>query len=165
MKAPQSIPHFANSSANSIETWEEYLEWLKTNIAGETEEMQQSLMQMAEEQIASMKVETGQDSAVSAGPKPEEEKPRFWSEEEIVRDYIDSLSPETREQWMNARREDLISLHWGAGQWIRNYYKLWHPENPHTRGYRDSPDTMSGRIIKRVWDELHGAAKQPKRQH
>jgi hypothetical protein len=61
---------FLGRSANSIATWEDYLDWLKTNLVGETEEIQQSLMQMAEEQIARMKAEAGQDSAVSAVPKP-----------------------------------------------------------------------------------------------
>ena len=91
----------------------------------------------------------------------DEEQVRFLSEHEIVRDYIDSLTPESLEEWMNASRDDLYWFHWGAGQWIRNHYKLWHPDNPHTRGYRNSPDPMSGRIIERVWDELHGGAAWP----
>jgi hypothetical protein len=49
-----------------------------------------------------------------------------------------------------------------AGQGIRNWYGLWHPENPHTRPLDDyeatsgvitdprHPDNLSGRVIGRV---------------
>ena len=76
----------------------------------------------------------------------DDEKAQFLSEDEIVRDYIDSIkrNPETLEQWMSASRDDLIMFHWGAGQWIRNHYKLWHPDNPHTQGYRNGPELDVG---------------------
>jgi len=92
----------------------------------------------------------------------DDEKAQFLSEDEIVRDYIDSIqrNPETLEQWMSTSRDDLIMFHWGAGQWIRNHYKLWHPDNPHTQGYRNGPDSMSARVIDRVWEELHPGADQ-----
>jgi hypothetical protein len=81
-----------------------------------------------------------------------------------VRDYIECIKrlPETLEAWMSPKHEDIYGWHWGAGLWIRNHYNLWHPDNPYTRGYGDDPDRMSGRIIGRVWDELHGRAEQPK---
>jgi len=90
---------------------------------------------------------------------------RFWSEDEIVRDYIECIKrlPETLEAWMNAKREDVRMWSWGAGLWIRNHYNLWHTDNPYTRrSFENNPERMSARILERVWDELHGGAKQPK---
>lgn len=90
-----------------------------------------------------------------------EETPRFLSEDEIVRDYIESLKPypEALEKWMNAKREDVQGWHWGAGMWIRNQYRLWDRENPLTQDFGNGPEAVSERLLERIWDELHDEAK------
>ena len=51
--------------------------------------------------------------------------------------------------------DDLINLHFGLGQWIRNNFGLWaeNPELMQATGAHD-PDDASGVIIKALWQQL-----------
>ena len=57
------------------------------------------------------------------------------------------------------RKEDLIGLHHSFGQWIRNNYKLWAPDNPLTEGYQTDPskhpDEVSQKLIEEIWSHFN----------
>ena len=57
------------------------------------------------------------------------------------------------------RKEDLIGLHHSFGQWIRNNYKLWSPDNPLTSGYETNPDkhpdVISQKLIEEIWSHFN----------
>lgn len=82
----------------------------------------------------------------------------YKSFEDIKFEVIEDLKKDPDEVFniKMIRKENLISLHHNVGQWIRNKYKLWAPDNPLTEGYNiDSskhPDDISFKIIEEVWE-------------
>lgn len=79
----------------------------------------------------------------------------FLSETQIVEGIVSSLSEDDRNVIRTFKFEGLIGIHHTTGRAIRNDYRLWHPDNPHTvvfDSFHDNhPDQMSMRIIERVW--------------
>jgi len=57
--------------------------------------------------------------------------------------------------------DDLVTLHFGLGQWVRNYFGLWegNPDLINATGAEDA-DGASGVIIRALWLELR--AELPK---
>lgn len=55
----------------------------------------------------------------------------FKSFEDIKFELIEDLKKDSDEilNIKMLRKEDLINLHHSFGQWIRNNYKLWSPDN------------------------------------
>jgi hypothetical protein len=58
------------------------------------------------------------------------EAEHFLKPSEIVIDLCEELSKEDREYIKTIDSKDLILLHHTVGQYIRNTYGLWHPNNP-----------------------------------
>ena len=56
---------------------------------------------------------------------------QFLSPEEIASHQFASLSPDDVTFFRITPIDDMIMLHHTYGQWIRNNYGLWHPNNPH----------------------------------
>lgn len=83
---------------------------------------------------------------------------KFMSEDEIVDDLVANMEPISKLDFKKQRKEELHRFHHGFGTSIRNYYKLWDPDNPYT----DNSDAMgdkfadqvSQRIIERAWGRL-----------
>lgn len=52
-------------------------------------------------------------------------------------------------------QDDLIALHFGLGQWIRNYFRLW-KDNPQLLAAigKHDPDEASGVIVLEFWKRL-----------
>jgi hypothetical protein len=83
------------------------------------------------------------------------------TEDEIFEDILLYRLPEDQKKLLMATNEDdLIMFHHTFGQWLRNNYGLWAPDNPHvvhTDGHHDNfPDQISQRIIERLWTHLTG---------
>ncbi len=53
--------------------------------------------------------------------------------------------------------DDLVTLHFGLGQWVRNYFGLWegNPELIIATGAEDA-DGASEVIVRELWLELRG---------
>jgi hypothetical protein len=54
----------------------------------------------------------------------------------------------------NTKKEDLIKLHLGWGNEIRNRCGLWENEELRKDAGESHPDSVSMRIMERVWEEL-----------
>jgi hypothetical protein len=94
----------------------------------------------------------------------------FMSPAEIVQDILHSLHDKDREKILALNAEEMIWQQMGWGNHIRNFYKLWDPENPYTlKDYQPTmiksdcgfvdintkhPDVVSMDIMKRVWSQL-----------
>lgn len=82
----------------------------------------------------------------------------YKSYEDIKFDIIEDIKKDPEEvlNLKAVKKEDLIGLHHTAGQWIRNNYKLWSPENPLTQGYETDeskhPDEVSFKLLTEVWE-------------
>lgn len=50
------------------------------------------------------------------------------------------------------RGDNLISLHFTLGQWIRNTFGLWNPDNPYIKDTH--PDDLSQEIIEKLAKRL-----------
>jgi hypothetical protein len=101
---------------------------------------------------------------------PEDED--FMNFTEIVNDILHHLHAKDRTLIESLKKEDLIRDHSYWGQHIRNFYRLWDPQNPLTlKDYSPilvrlengvtidanpkHPDAVSFKIIEAVWDALH----------
>lgn len=74
----------------------------------------------------------------------------FLSPNEIIDDLLkNQLKPEQIKEFQAIPEDDLIMLHHSFGQWIRNHYLLWDPENPHIGNKH--PDDVSQAIIEKMW--------------
>lgn len=94
---------------------------------------------------------------------------KHMTEAEIVEDLVSKMNDATRKKLLQIRRrEHMIQFHHGWGMHIRNNYRLWDTDNPHTKadaGPNDEgiiddplfPDQVSGRILQLLWDAVHGA--------
>lgn len=90
---------------------------------------------------------------------------------EIVHDIVYNMHEKDREYLLALPKKDLIKLHHTWGQHIRNFYKLWDPNNPLTmKDYEPvvaivggiecdvspkHPDAISSKIMSEVWTKLH----------
>lgn len=71
---------------------------------------------------------------------------------QIVEDVLASLTEADRVLLKYTPEDRLISYHLTFGMYIRNTYKLWHPDYPYLDGAH--PDDFSFEIIKEVWKRL-----------
>lgn len=91
----------------------------------------------------------------------------FKGVEEIIEDMLLYKMAEADKAQLKAMTEkDLIQLHHSFGRWIRNHYKLWDENNPHTllnyepvmiEGVDCSekhPDAVSMAVIEGMWKKL-----------
>lgn len=72
-----------------------------------------------------------------------------------VRVLLDLVAAEELAKITQMSEGDLIHLHFGLGQWIRNNFGLW-KENPglmQAAGASD-PDDASGVIVRALWQRL-----------
>lgn len=90
----------------------------------------------------------------------------FLSADEIVTDLINRLPGEDIDNIQKRSQEDLISLHFGFGMWIRNTYGMWHESNPHinvTDCNSDfHPDQYSFSVIEQLHKKLNIGANHTK---
>ena len=56
----------------------------------------------------------------------------FLSNDEIVNHLISDMDEDAKKSWTEISRDQLILGHHGIGRHIRNYYLMWHPENPYS---------------------------------
>lgn len=95
----------------------------------------------------------------------------FLSVDEIVDDLINrQLDAADQAEIKQIAERDLVLYHHSMGQFIRNFYELWNPNNPHTLlNYQEMledhgghsvdvnpkhPDNVSMEVIKRLWERL-----------
>lgn len=87
-------------------------------------------------------------------------KHTYLTEDEIVEDLTRRLPEAEKERLREWDRGSLIAFHFTWGMKIRNTYRLWWAENPHTvlEPADDPlfPDQVSQRIIERVWERIGG---------
>lgn len=83
----------------------------------------------------------------------------FLSNDEIVNHLISDMDEDAKKSWTEISRDQLILGHHGIGRHIRNYYLMWHPENPYSNSQQpDSPthaDARSMDVIYKVWDTIN----------
>ena len=74
----------------------------------------------------------------------------------VLGPYASQVLPEDEQAKIAAMPEDeLIMLHFGLGQWIRNHLGLWHGNAVLLRATGESnPDDASGVIIHAFWKQL-----------
>lgn len=101
----------------------------------------------------------------------------FLNKDEIIYDLISrQLSKADQEEIKKIPEKDLIMYHHSLGQFIRNHYQLWNPNNPHTlQNYQEMledrngvfvdvnpkhPDSFSMEIIEELWKKLNTASAQ-----
>lgn len=86
----------------------------------------------------------------------------FKSEDEIVDDLVNrTFSRSDKNYIKRLPKEKLGSLHFTYGLYIRNMYHLWNEHNPLTThpisgeySIDRHPDTISQRILVKVWQKL-----------
>jgi hypothetical protein len=87
-----------------------------------------------------------------------EQAATFMTINEIVEDLYAKLPHADLEFIKAMPREKLISFHSGPGRMIRNYYRLWQPDNPYI--ILDDPespffpDQVSQAAIEGLWETL-----------
>lgn len=88
--------------------------------------------------------------------------PEFMSEDEMFQDLMKELPPSTLLHLADMKESDLILTHHTLGGTIRNHYRLWSSDNPHTNATNPLseggiitdplfPDAVSQRLIERIW--------------
>ena len=93
----------------------------------------------------------------------------YMTVEEIVEDIVARGDASERASWRSVTRDQVIEAHHGTGREIRNYFRLWEPENPYTRidgpdlvienGVITDPlfpDQVSNEVMLRLWDFYNG---------
>ena len=89
----------------------------------------------------------------------------FMSPSEIVGDLLGELGEEERTALVKMEKSDLVQFHFTTGMAIRNKYKLWHEDNPHTvvdsipnaQGILDHPlhpGQLSMTIMRDLWERV-----------
>lgn len=90
---------------------------------------------------------------------------KFLSPDQIITEMVAEITrdAEARWSWLLMEEENLISGHHLKGRGIRNRYRFWDPENPHTSCADPHsprhPDNLSQRIIEKVWKQLQNLAE------
>lgn len=76
----------------------------------------------------------------------------------LICNIIVDLSDEDKEWIKSLRVDDLISLHYNVGRWIRNRLELWHNKELCQKFKEemgsDEPDEISQWIIEKIWKKL-----------
>lgn len=79
----------------------------------------------------------------------------FLTRDQILADLHVEISREDKDYIKAIVFSDLIQLHHSFGQWIRNTYGLWHPNNPMTDNNGNGhPDDISFAIIEDFYRDL-----------
>lgn len=77
--------------------------------------------------------------------------------QEAVDQLISSMSEKGREKLINMPEEDLITLHVGLGDWVRNAFGLWTGNEELLKACGSesvNPDSASMIIIRAAWKRL-----------
>lgn len=90
-------------------------------------------------------------------PKKEKDYPKTIAE--AVERLLSTLSEEEKEDIKNTPKNDLISLHFSLGMYIRNAFGLWKDNKELIEACGQSypifdPDSVSGVIIDALWEKL-----------
>lgn len=85
-------------------------------------------------------------------------RPKYLTIEQMAKDIFRNMSEgDRRYLGLFADKEKLIVFHHTNGRAIRNHYKLWDENNPHTDATDGAserhPDQVSQRVIERVWEK------------
>lgn len=80
----------------------------------------------------------------------------------IVQRWFQRQSDETKKEFVESSKQNLIAYHTTLGRSIRNEFKLWEREwVPDIREgvdhSEDHPDQISMKVIEAVWDRLHNS--------
>ncbi len=78
---------------------------------------------------------------------------RFLEDGEIVSHFIQCLDSDALKTWETMECTDLIDHHHTFGQFIRNYYMMWHDANPFNGGKH--PDDRSMDVMVSIWKRLN----------
>lgn len=77
----------------------------------------------------------------------------FWDFEQIKNYIVMNLDGKDKIAILDIpSAEGMIQYHHSIGTWIRNTFKLWHENNPHT--IDKHPDDISHEILKGVWQTI-----------
>lgn len=80
----------------------------------------------------------------------------------VVHGWFLKESDDTKKQFIETRKKDLISYHTTLGRSIRNEFKLWEREwvtdiREGVDYSPDHPDQLSMRVIETVWERLQSS--------
>lgn len=78
----------------------------------------------------------------------------FTTINEVVEDILASLDERNKDNVRNKSKDQLDEFHFGWGQGIRNYYKLWHNKSLVRSTGKEHPNDASAVIIEEVWKKL-----------
>ena len=82
--------------------------------------------------------------------------PPLHTKDEVVKDILENMNIDAKANVKHMSEDDLGNFHFGWGQYLRNYYQMWHnPELVKSTG-KEHPDDASAVIIKEVWTILQG---------
>ena len=82
--------------------------------------------------------------------------PPLFTKDEVVKDILENMNIDEKARVKHTPEDELINFHFGWGQYLRNYYQMWHnPQLVRSTG-EEHPDDASGVIIKEVWNIWQG---------
>jgi hypothetical protein len=87
--------------------------------------------------------------------------------DECMQSFSEMWSAEDRAEFQRMSRHDLIMLHHGLGQWIRNNWELWKGGalQDHMKGLGFvHADDMSQAIITEYWNRLNSKPSEIEKQ-
>ncbi len=85
--------------------------------------------------------------------------------EEVVDKTLEIIPDQEKSKIARMKEDDLIFLHFGLGMWIRNQIRTWRHNEKLTQALQDKDtgriylDSLSSRIIKKVWRRLRKEQK------
>lgn len=77
----------------------------------------------------------------------------YLSDDEVVADLISNMTDEDKQSWQKIKSNELIQGHLWTGMSIRNDYKMWHEQNPHSANVH--PDDRSMNVMIKIWQTLN----------
>ena len=83
-------------------------------------------------------------------------QPPLYTKDEVVKDILENMNIDEKANLKHMPEDKLYEFHFGWGQYLRNYYQMWHnPKLVKSTG-EEHPDDASTVIIKEVWTILQG---------
>ncbi|MCY4552995.1 MAG: hypothetical protein OXC79_04930 [Candidatus Poribacteria bacterium] len=80
--------------------------------------------------------------------------PPLFTKDEVVKDILENMNIDEKSNVKHTPEDKLYEFHFGWGQYLRNYYQMWHnPKLVKSTG-EEHPDDASLVIIKEVWTIL-----------
>ena len=80
--------------------------------------------------------------------------PPLFTKDEVVEDILENMSLDDKARIKNTPEDELVMFHLGWGQYLRNYYQMWHNKALVKSIGEEHPDDASMVIIKEVWTIL-----------